>query len=211
MRRTHRSAISNWPFHESPAGRIGNSTRPSLPGIEAARGPGPQADQRFAGTTPAGHVPARSLRSGTNPPTQRQRRTQAQQLGPYAIESLINLSEEGRATVYRVSIGPHQQTSRISYHRGAEEYYFVLKGHATAVLDGQDYRLEAGDFLRLCRLAQPMGSLPGTSRWKCSMSTHLAAGQTVTPTLPMASPRRALPRMRRRISFDRYWCEDKGC
>jgi uncharacterized protein len=73
---------------------------------------------------------------------------QTQRLGPYAIESLINLPEEGRATVYRVSIGPHEQ-SRISYHRVAEEYYFVIKGHATAVLNGQEYRLEAGDFLRL--------------------------------------------------------------
>ena len=71
-----------------------------------------------------------------------------QRLGPYSIESLINSSEEGRATVYRVLIAPQQRTS-ISYHRVAEEYYFVLTGHATAVLDGQSYPLEAGDFLRL--------------------------------------------------------------
>ena len=31
----------------------------------------------------------------------------------------------------------------------AEEYYFVLTGHGTAVLNGQGYPLEAGDFLRL--------------------------------------------------------------
>ncbi len=34
----------------------------------------------------------------------------------------MNLPEEGRATVYRVSIVPQQRT-RISYHRLAEEYY----------------------------------------------------------------------------------------
>ncbi len=73
---------------------------------------------------------------------------QTQRLGPYSIESLINLPEEGRATVYRVSIVPHEQT-RISYHRVAEEFYFVLTGRGTALLDGQRYSLEAGDFLRL--------------------------------------------------------------
>ncbi len=73
---------------------------------------------------------------------------QAQRLGPYTIESLIDLSEEGRATVYRVSIAPHQQT-RISYHRVAEEYYFVMQGRGTALLDGREYLLEVGDFLRL--------------------------------------------------------------
>ena len=73
---------------------------------------------------------------------------QIRHLGPYAIESLIDRPEEGRATIYRVSIVPHERT-RISYHRVAEEYYFVLTGHGTAVLDGQEYRLEAGDFLRL--------------------------------------------------------------
>jgi hypothetical protein len=71
-----------------------------------------------------------------------------QHLGPYMIESLIDLPEEGRATVYRVSIAPHQRT-RMSYHRVAEEYYFVLTGHGTAILDGQEHPLKAGDFLRL--------------------------------------------------------------
>ena len=45
---------------------------------------------------------------------------QTQRLGPYAIESLIEPSEEGRATVYRVSIGQHERTS-VSFHRVAEE------------------------------------------------------------------------------------------
>ena len=71
-----------------------------------------------------------------------------QRLGPYKIESLVDLPEEGRATVYRVSIAEHQRT-RISYHHVAEEYYFVLTGRAMAVLDGREYPLEAGDFLRL--------------------------------------------------------------
>ena len=43
---------------------------------------------------------------------------------------------------------PDQRT-RISYHRVAEEYYFVLQGQGTALLDGREYLLEAGDFLRL--------------------------------------------------------------
>ncbi len=72
----------------------------------------------------------------------------SQRLGPYTIESLIDQSEDGRATVYCVSIAARQQT-RISYHRVAEEYYFVLAGHGTAVLDGREYPLNAGDFLRL--------------------------------------------------------------
>lgn len=71
-----------------------------------------------------------------------------EQLGPYAIESLIERDEEGAGTVYRVQIAPHQRT-RISYHRVAEEYYYVLAGHGTAILDDQEYRLAAGDFLRL--------------------------------------------------------------
>lgn len=72
----------------------------------------------------------------------------AQQLGPYRIEALLGEAEEGAGTVYRVRIEPHQRTS-ISYHRVAEEYYFVLTGRGTAILDGQAYPLKAGDFLRL--------------------------------------------------------------
>jgi mannose-6-phosphate isomerase-like protein (cupin superfamily) len=37
----------------------------------------------------------------------------------------------------------------VSYHRLAEEYYFVLAGRGTAVLDGREYPLVPGDFLRL--------------------------------------------------------------
>ena len=73
---------------------------------------------------------------------------QTQQLGPYAIESLIDLADEGRATVYRVAIAPNQQT-RVSYHRLAEEYYYVLSGQGVAVLNGQRRELTPGDFLRL--------------------------------------------------------------
>src|SRR5436190_422446 len=73
-------------------------------------------------------------------------RTQA--LGPYKIEALLTEAEEGAGTVYRVRIEPNQRTS-ISYHRLAEEYYFVLSGHGTAILDGKDYPLAPGNFLRL--------------------------------------------------------------
>jgi quercetin dioxygenase-like cupin family protein len=73
-------------------------------------------------------------------------RTQA--LGPYRIEPLLDRQEEGAGTVYRVHIAA-RQTTTISYHRVAEEYYFVLAGSGTALLDGREYRLRAGDFLRL--------------------------------------------------------------
>lgn len=69
-------------------------------------------------------------------------------LGPYALESLIDPHEEAAGTVYRVSIGPHQRTS-ISFHQIAEEYYYVLSGHGTAILDGKEHALAPGDFLRL--------------------------------------------------------------
>src|SRR3954462_7445034 len=71
-----------------------------------------------------------------------------QQFGPYRIESLLTEAEEGAFTAYRVRVGPHQRTN-VSYHRSAEEVYFVLAGSGTAVLDGKDYPLRAGDFLRL--------------------------------------------------------------
>ena len=71
-----------------------------------------------------------------------------QLLGPYAIESLIAPEEERAGTVYRVHIGPHARTA-VSYHRVAEEYYFVLSGAGRAVLDGLEVVLRPGDFLRL--------------------------------------------------------------
>lgn len=69
-------------------------------------------------------------------------------LGPYAIESLISLREEGAATFYRVAIAPRQKT-RTSFHRVAEEFYFVLSGRGTAILGGRKHKLAPGDFLRL--------------------------------------------------------------
>lgn len=69
-------------------------------------------------------------------------------LGPYGIESLIEPDEEARATAYRVTVGPRKVTS-VSVHRVAEEFYFVIAGRGTAVLDGVDHSLAAGDFLRL--------------------------------------------------------------
>lgn len=71
-----------------------------------------------------------------------------QQLGPYHVEALIDPPEEGAGTVYRVRIAPGERTS-VSYHRVAEEYYFVIAGGGTALLDGREYPLRPGDFLRL--------------------------------------------------------------
>jgi quercetin dioxygenase-like cupin family protein len=71
-----------------------------------------------------------------------------ERLGPYVIEALLSEAEEGAGTVYRVRVEPHQRTS-VSYHRAAEEYYYVLAGRGTALLNGEAYALAAGDFLRL--------------------------------------------------------------
>jgi mannose-6-phosphate isomerase-like protein (cupin superfamily) len=70
------------------------------------------------------------------------------QLGPYGIETLIPPEEQGALTAYRVRIEPHQTTS-VSYHKIAEEIYFVLSGRGIAVLDGKPHPLQPGDFLRL--------------------------------------------------------------
>jgi mannose-6-phosphate isomerase-like protein (cupin superfamily) len=71
-----------------------------------------------------------------------------QRLGPYILESLIDAEEEGAGTVYRVRIAAHERTS-VSYHGVAEEYYYVLAGRGVAILDGREYPLMPGDFLRL--------------------------------------------------------------
>ncbi len=72
----------------------------------------------------------------------------ARRLGPYQIEALVHEGEEGAGTVYRVRIEPRQRTE-ISFHKVAEEYYFVLGGSGTAILNGRSFPLNAGDFLRL--------------------------------------------------------------
>ncbi|MCW1921851.1 cupin domain-containing protein [Luteolibacter arcticus] len=74
--------------------------------------------------------------------------TETARLGPYEIETLIPVSDEGAATAYRVRIEPHQRTST-SYHKLAEELYLVLAGSGISVLDGVEHALRAGDFLRL--------------------------------------------------------------
>ena len=66
-----------------------------------------------------------------------------ERLGPYIIESLIAPEEERAGTVYRVHIGPHARTA-VSFHRVAEEYYFVLSGAGRAVLGGRDGRAASG-------------------------------------------------------------------
>ena len=71
-----------------------------------------------------------------------------QPLGPYLIESLISKDEEGQFTAYRVRIEPNEETSE-SYHKIAEEIYYVIAGKGTAFLDDEAFRLEPGDFLRL--------------------------------------------------------------
>lgn len=73
---------------------------------------------------------------------------QIQQLGPYGIETLIERQEEGLVTAYRVHIAPGERTA-VSYHKVAEELYYVLSGSGTAVLDGQPRAIKAGDLLRL--------------------------------------------------------------
>lgn len=74
--------------------------------------------------------------------------TETARLGPYEIETLIPLADEGSATAYRVRIEPHQRTAT-SYHKVAEELYLVLAGGGIALLDGVEHVLQAGDFLRL--------------------------------------------------------------
>lgn len=71
-----------------------------------------------------------------------------QKLGPYQIESLIPREDEGAGTAYRVRIEPHSTTA-VSYHKVAEEIYYVLEGSGVALLDGERFELKRGDFLRL--------------------------------------------------------------
>ena len=71
-----------------------------------------------------------------------------QKLGPYEIESLIPLEDEGMGTAYRIRIAPHSTTS-VSYHKLAEELYYVLSGSGAAFLNGVRHELKRGDFLRL--------------------------------------------------------------
>jgi len=73
---------------------------------------------------------------------------QIQRLGPYLLETLILPEEEIEATCYRVAIDRHQKTA-VSYHRVAEEFYFVLSGRGVGVIGGVAIPLEKGDFLRL--------------------------------------------------------------
>lgn len=69
-------------------------------------------------------------------------------LGPYQLETLIRPEEEITATFYRVCIDPQQKTA-VSYHRVAEEFYFILSGRGVGIIGGIALPLEEGDFLRL--------------------------------------------------------------
>ncbi|WOO40003.1 cupin domain-containing protein [Rubellicoccus peritrichatus] len=73
---------------------------------------------------------------------------EVQQLGPYAIQSLIQPDEEASLTAYRVRIEPYQTTA-VSYHKIAEELYYVIEGQGSAILNGKEHVLQSGDFLRL--------------------------------------------------------------
>lgn len=72
----------------------------------------------------------------------------SRELGPYKIEALLTEAEEAAGTAYRVRIEANQHTDA-SFHRVAEEFYFVLSGTATAILDGSSFAIKPGDFLRL--------------------------------------------------------------
>ena len=74
--------------------------------------------------------------------------TNFQEFGPYKIEPLLTETEEAAATVYRVRVEANERTAT-SFHEVAEEFYFVLSGTATAILDGSSQALKPGDFLRL--------------------------------------------------------------
>lgn len=69
-------------------------------------------------------------------------------LGPYEIEALLTREEEGATSVYRVRIGPNE-TTNVSYHKIAEEFYYVLAGQGTAILNGEPREIRAGELLRL--------------------------------------------------------------
>jgi len=71
-----------------------------------------------------------------------------QQFGPYKIEPLLSEREERAGTAYRVTVDGEQTTST-SYHSVAEEFYYVLSGHGTAILNGEPFAISPGDFLRL--------------------------------------------------------------
>jgi quercetin dioxygenase-like cupin family protein len=74
--------------------------------------------------------------------------TEVRRLGPYEIESLIPPEQERAGTAYRVRIQPHQRTN-VSYHKIAEECYYVISGSGVAILNGVEHVLRTGDFLRL--------------------------------------------------------------
>lgn len=69
-------------------------------------------------------------------------------LGPYSITTLIPREDVERASAYRIALEPNTE-SKTSYHKNAEEIYYVLSGGGTAILDGKSYPLADGDLLRL--------------------------------------------------------------
>ncbi len=90
---------------------------------------------------------------------------QIQRLGPYLLETLILPEEEIEATCYRVAIDRHQKTA-VSYHRVAEEFYFVLSGRGVGVIGGVAIPLEKATFSD-CRRGRPISSSRKRMCWKC--------------------------------------------
>lgn len=71
-----------------------------------------------------------------------------ERLGPYQIQTLIPLEEEGNFTGYHVFIEPNT-TTPTSFHKKAEEIYYVIAGKGRIVLNGTTKTLQKADFLRL--------------------------------------------------------------
>jgi|GEM_PF-641509 len=64
------------------------------------------------------------------------------------IEQLLSRDACERFSAYRVHIEPGQ-IKKASFHKEAEELYFVISGHGTARLGKQDYKLRPGCFFRV--------------------------------------------------------------
>ena len=120
-----------------------------------------------------------------------------QHLGPYRLESLIDAHEEGTGTAYRVTIAPQQRTS-VSFHRVAEEWYYVLSGSGTAVLNGQGHSLVAGDFLHLAHRHDARVRHPGPDAGNADICTSPARGRIATCTSSIRSHPQGSPSSIRR-------------
>ena len=69
-------------------------------------------------------------------------------LGPYQLRPLILREEQGATTAWRVQIEPGAVTPA-SYHARSEELYLVTAGGGKVWLNGEEFQLKIGTFLRL--------------------------------------------------------------